>query len=289
MAELGGGAGTATIIPSLFMPGLGPGTWPRYGRLFSQALVSAVISLVVCVALGFDDAGSVSVFLVAIALGDRCSDLLAENRESILEQNIPSARANRRTALSFLAMFAGILVAYVAAALYFGEDHVEPAFGFALEAAHLHADTILTRRFDSFLSILQHNLVVLACVTALSFVYRSIGALFALAWNACVWGYVLTVLIWRGLETTDSSGFGFVVIAAAALFPHLLLEGLAYVLAALAAVYMSKALFKYPIRHPVMPRVAQSSLGHLMLAIGCVAAAALCESFYNPRVLDLLR
>lgn len=286
MSEFSGPRTSTSILPNLFRPDL---AGRRYARLWFQSLASSIVGLIVCVALGLENPGFASVFLVSVALADRCNALLAENRANILDRHMPSGQANRLTAFSLLAMFAGIVVAYIAAALHFGATGVESAFGFALDAAQLHSDTLLTRRFDSFVSIAGHNFVVLMCVAVLSFIYRATGALFAIAWNACVWGYVVTVLVWRGTEATQMPSPAFVAIAATALFPHLVLEGFAYVLAALAAVYMSKALFQYALTHPIMRPVAMSSLRHLGLGVLCLLAAAAFEAFYAPPLLDLLR
>lgn len=246
------------------------------------------MSLAICTALRIEQAGFVSIFLAAASLSDRLNRLLRENRTAILDLGIPSWRANCWTASCALAMFLGVLTAFAGAAAWAGPEGGIRSFGFALDAANLDQGTLLTRRFSSLGELLRHNSLVLCCILLLAFIYRSFGALLALTWNACIWGFVLTVLVVVGIEAAHFSTVGFVAISAAALLPHLALEGMAYVLAALAGIYLSRALFKYHFGDPILKASALSSLNHLLLALAALAAAALAESFWAPLLLGLL-
>ncbi len=256
--------------------------------LWFQAALFGAASLAICTALKIEQAGFISIFLLAASLSDRLDRLLRENRTAILDLGVPSWKANGWTASCVLAMFAGVVTAYAAAAALVGPEGGVRSFGFALDAANLNEGTLFTRRFSSLGELLRHNYLVLFCILLLAFIYRSFGALLALTWNGCIWGFVLTVLAVRGFEAAGVSALGFVAISSCALLPHLALEGLAYILAALAGIYLSKALFKYPFGDPVLKASAGSSLNHLLLALAVLLAAALAESFWAPLMLGLL-
>ncbi len=278
-----------SILSGLYDPSLHAPWYQRLPRLWFMSFLFGLVGVYVCFVLGLDQAGFISLFFLATSLSDAFNEILRENREEIFQQGIPVRYANAKTASSVLAIFLGIVVVYVIAAVYWGRTGAEANFGFVLDAAGLQGDTLLSRRFDSFTGLLSHNFLVLTAVWLLAFVYRSFGALLALTWNACIWGFVLTVLVWRGMDVSDTSVVAFVAIALAELLPHLALEGFAYVLAALAAIYLSRALFKYGLGHPITRRVTRTSFNHLLLGAVSLFLAAVVESGYAPRVLDLLR
>ena len=91
------------------------------------------------------------------------------------------------------------MVAYSGVALWLGEAGTAHDFAFALEAAHAGSDDLFTRRYPGLVPLLGHNFSVLAAIVVLSVIYRTYGALLALAWNASVWGLVLTALSVRAV------------------------------------------------------------------------------------------
>ena len=261
----------------------------RWTKLYLVALTYTGLGVVLVHTMASDGAGVMSIFLAAAALAPYLTELLRRNRHDIWDRKIGSWQANRATALGLLALFLGVVTAYVTAALLLGEAHVAASFRFALDTARIGMDTILDRRFASFGGLLFHNFAVLLTVFALAFIYRSYGALLALAWNACIWAVVLSTLVSRGLGSVETSRVGFVIIAAVALLPHLLLEASAYVIGALAAIFSSKAIAKYELRSAELRQVAVAVGMLLVAAATTLTFAGLVEIHLTPRLLDLLR
>lgn len=254
----------------------------RVPQLYLEGLAFTAIALAICLLFRIADSGMVSMFLASAGLAGRLDSLLRENRDDIWVRKIGAWPANRKTSFAVLALFAGMLTAYVAATALLGETGARRGFRFALEAAGLGNETILDRRFGDPAGLIAHNLGVLAMFFLLAFVYRGLGALLALSWNACIWGFVSTTLVARGAALGPGSAVQFVLLAAAGLLPHLMLEALAYVLAALAGIYVSKAILKYDlgeVRFQLVLRASIVILGGALLALG---AAAVLESSMMP-------
>lgn len=202
----------------------------RAGRLFAEALLFTLVGVALTQALDVDQPGVLSLFLAAGALGSRAKQILkwAEDNDPL-----PAAR-------DLFALFAGMMFAYAMVALWLGESGVAHDFAFALEAAQTGSDDLLNRQFPRLLPLLGHNLSVLVAIVILSFVYRTYGALLALAWNASVWGMVVTALAVRAVS--GSGDHWAVVVAGFALLPHLVLEAFAYSLGSLAGAGLGRRL-----------------------------------------------
>jgi hypothetical protein len=260
----------------------------RLFQLGIEALSFTLVSTYLPVTLGFEEAGLVSLFLIAAALSDRLSLLLEENRRDIWERRVRGWRANRGTAGGILALLCGVFAGYAIVAYLLGESRVAGLFGFALRAAALGGETLLERDFGTFSAVLAHNAGVFVVIACLSFVYRAYGAMLALTWNASVWALVITTLALRGGPSAGLAGFAPVVLAVAALAPHLVLEGLAYVAASLAFLFASKGMTTYSGRDPRLRRVLIAST--MLTLAGCVAllVAAAIEVYLAPLTLSLL-
>jgi uncharacterized membrane protein SpoIIM required for sporulation len=78
-------------------------------------------------------------------------------------------------------------------------------------------------------------------------------------------------------------------VAGLAITPHLLLEGVAYVVAAVGAIFMSKAALKYSLKDSVFWEITRSCsviflVSGLLLTVGC-----LFEAHWAPHWLGQLR
>jgi hypothetical protein len=257
--------------------------------LFAEGAIYTGIGLAFMHASASEQAGVFAIFLAAAALLGPFNTLLTENREAIWDRGEDPRRANRRSVVGVLAMFLGMLIAFAVAALLQGEARSAATFRIALEAANIDRDTILTRRFGSMGGLVLHNVWVLVTIVALAFVYRSYGALLALTWNAALWAVVFCALVQRAIHSTQVPMLAFAAISAAAVFPHLVLEALAYVTAALAAIFMSKGMAKYGVSDPKFRAVVLASGRLVLAAIAILVVAAAAEHFVAPNVLSLIR
>ncbi|MDP7039276.1 MAG: stage II sporulation protein M [Myxococcota bacterium] len=261
----------------------------RLALLFSEGLCAGVLGLYLMHALGIAQSGSISIFLVAAVLVPRFNKLLEENKDLIWQDMSLPRRANRLTAYSILALFLGIMSAYVLTAIFLGEAALSSGFAFALESAHIGQDTILTRRFGSFENLLHFNTLVWLAIMILSFLYRTYGALLALTWNACIWGLIITFLVLREIDIGSLSHFiSFGASTTLALLPHMAMEASAYIVAALAAIFFSKGIMKYARGAKESKQVFAAVFKLVLISWLLLLAAALLESHWAPWVLESL-
>lgn len=251
-----------TMLGILFPERLPRGAARRSIHLAAEALAFTLVSTWLPAILGLEEAGLVSLFLLAATLSDRLSMLLEENRTSIWEEGASGWRANGKTAWGILMLFSGVFAGHAIIAALVGEARVFTLFGFAVRSTTLGRETLAGRDFGSVAEVLSHNLRVLVVVACLSFVYRAYGAMLAVAWNASVWAVVLTTLFLR--DTTVGSAESML-----ALLPHLLLEGFGYVCVALSFLFASKGLATHPIRDLRLRRVLKACA--VLFLGGCVA------------------
>jgi uncharacterized membrane protein SpoIIM required for sporulation len=255
------------------------------GRVFVQALLLAGGGIAAASLLFAGASSLVSVFLTAFAQVGTVDALLERNRREIWEEEVPSLVANRRLAVSLLLLFAGTLLAYSLAVSMLPRDRVAILFDRQLEG--FVAGGIADVRFGPILRILGHNSLTLLVCFLLAVLYRSGGMLLVLCWNGSVWGALFAWLARFG----EAPGLGRVahgVVGAATILPHLVMEGLAYVLAAMGGVFLSKALIKYELDSSAFDQVRRAVLRITVLGAVLVCAAAAVETWLAPRVLQLL-
>ena len=279
----------STVFSYLSVDALPDKRLPRGLLLAAESLIYVGISVFIARYLGLGESGVFSIFFSSAVLSARFLQLLEENRERIWEKGFKSWKTNTLTAGSIFAIFMGTFLAYVIAAIWLNNDEAARSFRFALQAAGLGEDTILTRRFTGFLPIFSYNCLVLLSIITVTFIYRAYGALLAITWNACVWGLVLTFLVQRGLSGSEGSAAGFIAISATAVFPHLALEAAAYVVGAMASIFLSKALMKYPVRDERFRVVALASVRLFTVAAALLLLAAVFETQLAPWLLAKLR
>lgn len=280
--------GAETLFAHLFDHRLPAEGLRRHTLLFVEAAVATTVAIALPRLLRLDEPGLIGLFLTSAALSSRLHLLLAENRDAVWNSS-SQAGANRRTTLAVLTLFAGILTTFMGATLVLGRAQATAQFAFALRAADVTEHSLLVGRFGGVAGVLVHNLWVAVALLLLSAVFRAYGALVALTWNAAVWGSVLTVLIERyavehgghGGHALPKALFALVVVG-----PHLVLEGAADVLVALAGIFASKGLLSYAMSDPRLHRVAAAVVRLLVVAVLLLAIAAVLETQVAPRLLS---
>ena len=278
-----------TILSKLMDSPLSTKSWlRRLGRLWLEGALFTACSLVIANAIRIPQSGFFAVFLAAAGLTPAFTGILDHNRASIQVGGVGPWKANTASAANLLALFVGAFSAFAAAALWLGEARMGNEFRFVLDTASLGSDTIVTREFASPLPLLAHNGLVLLVFFTLTFVYRAYGALLALVWNACIWALVMAFLVRRGMKASAIPATIYVTVAAVAVLPHLILEAVGYILGGLSAVFLSRAVFKYPLRDPVFRSVLRSVVMLTLASVACLLAAALVESTLPRLVLPLL-
>ena len=268
---------------------ISPSDLPEHGPrrhiiLGTEGTVHAALALCLMYALGLPQGGALSIFLIAASLTGRTQALLDENRDNIWVHDKGHWPSNALTATSMLALFLGVLAVSAVATGLLGEQAGVRFFGFLVEEARLGNGSLDARVFGGFAAILGHNAAVMATLLVLAFIYRTYGALLALIWNAVVWAFVLTTLLLRSEETGAAS----MLLSACAIMPHLVMEGAAYIVGALAAIFLSRGLTKYPLTDPRLKPVMVACAKLIALAMALLVAAAAFEAQLTPRLLSAI-
>lgn len=241
-------------------------------RLLVEATLFTLIGAALVAGAGLADMGLLTVFLATAALDGRTRRILAGDGD------------RARTAASLVAIFVGVALAFVGIALVLDAGELPGRIGATL--ASEARGSILDRRFDvGVMSLLSHNLGTMALFAVLTFVYRSFGAMLALAYNAAAWAVVLTTLILVGAGETSLSTPLFVLGALGAVLPHLVAELTGYALAALAAWNASRAAVGATGRGAAL----RNALALLMFAVAALMLAAALEHRFAPFALARLR
>jgi hypothetical protein len=276
----------ATLIDSLFPAELDPKPGRRARRLLAEAIVVTLVSSLLPIAMGVPEGGLIALFLISASQSGRLAQLLEENRNAIYVTHTPSSLANRRTVVGIFWIFAGILVGFALVAIGLGEQEVSRFFGFTIRAAELGEGGLRGRMLGSAGSILAHNTAVTLVIVGICFIYQSYGAMLVLGWNACVWSFVLTVLVARDLGTESSAAAAAMV--SLAVLPHLAAEALAYIMASLGAIYASRALARHPLGGSIQREVLRVTLSLFAFSLVALVVAALLEAWVAGPLLTLL-
>lgn len=273
----------SVLFSDMLPSDLPEGLWARTLRLCGEASFLMVFALLFPFILGIQQGAMIALFLVSASLMRRIRQLRDENSYNIWIRHRGGWPSNLLSAVSILGIFLGLFVANL---LFAWLIHVlgssqqwESFFDFLLRTQHLHANKPLTARFSSLGGILVNNLLVLVTTLLLVVVYRAYGLMLAISWNACIWAVVLFYVFRQALQHTKLSTGSFLLRSVAAILPHLVLEALAYILAALAALFLSQAFSQYKFSDIRFRQVTRAAGTLLILSGAAVVLAALTEIF----------
>lgn len=271
-----------TLVADLVLP---VGGQLRPLRAFLSSALITGISAALLLSLGLVETGVFAVFLTATALAAPLGDLMEANREAIWSGSVNPWTANARTVVGFFGIFGGMVLAFAAIAVWLGQDQLSRAFGFAVRG--LSGD-LLSREFSDWQSHLMRNLTVTTGLFVIALAFRAYGALLVLGWNVASWVGILSLLIFRGAHVTGLTLPSYYAGAVLAVLPHLLLEGLAYSIASLSAIFLSRGLIRYAPSDLRFWRVSRAASVLIVVALLVLVSAALVEGFWAPWVLGNL-
>ena len=278
--------GTETIIVEQIYGGKQPRSW--------QVFVAAVVFACLAIAGSrrvFDDAqGAISIVLCVLGLMPTLANLVdfREQRRRYERQGLAAALDQQRShglALSILALFGGVMLAYGGWVLVLPVEQSEATF--STQLSHWLGMTEPGFVAGSFSGILFHNLIVGLGVLVLTLLYRNGGALLVLCWNASVWGAAFAYF--ARLQFGDGgAAFGGWLALSAAVFPHVLLEASGYVLMVMVGLFALRIVVRY--RDPSLDRAShvRAVLRLSALALVALVLAAWVETSLAPGLVERL-
>ena len=256
------------------------------GLLFVEALILTLISVYAVRLIGVPEPGLIGIVLASAAMTPRLNQILELNRARIWSGEGNGRRVNLASMISGLSLFSGMFVAFMAIGIVSSDAVLIKDFNFIVTRIQLDTNTVLSpERFSQGVSIFQHNLSVLITLALMSFVYRSLGAMFALGWNAGVWGVTIVVFMGGGRDTElNTVVYGTMILIA--IIPQLIVEAASYLIGALAAIFLSRGLTIYRLNDTRLNRV-MSAVGVLaILSVGLLVSGALLENYFPRLVLE---
>ena len=256
------------------------------GLLFVEALILTLISVYAVRLIGVPEPGLIGIVLASAAMTPRLNQILELNRARIWSGEGNGRRVNLASMISGLSLFSGMFVAFMAIGIASSDAVLIKDFNFIVTRIQLDTNTVLSpERFSQGVSIFQHNLSVLITLALMSVVYRSLGAMFALGWNAGVWGVTIVLFMGGGRDTElNTVVYGTMILIA--IIPHLIVEAASYLIGALAAIFLSRGLTIYRLNDTRLNRV-MSAVGVLaILSVGLLVSGALLENYFPRLVLE---
>ena len=251
----------------------------RDRTILAEAFLSACLGLAAGAALFASLASLVGVFLVAFSMAPVVEDLLERNRQEVWAPDSDATAANWRMVRSLAAIFAGVLFAYGAAAGLLPPEIFKSSFEYQLGDAHSLAGGAAI----GLEALLRRDLLAVAVAFGCAVLYRHGGMLLVLAWAASRWGVVLAARLGGVFPgAADADGLLAVLPPVFVALPHLVLEALATILAAMAGVFLSLGVARYELRSGRLWRVLRAVLVILAVAFMTAAFAALLEAVLSP-------
>lgn len=144
---------------------------------------------------------------------------------------------NKEFVKVYLFLILGIFLVYALAAMILPSFQVNTLFREQLEMRGASGGAVFQNTL--FRSILTNNLWVLIAVFIVSLLTGD-GAIFLITWNASMWGTIFGITARNAAFFADTNPFWYLLIVLVVVFPHGLLEILAYVFGAISGGVISK-------------------------------------------------
>lgn len=263
-----------TFISHAFLSPLNQKWWGRHFQLTLESFLVALLTIALVPRLiGSSESGLIAIFLFSAALTTRFNVVLADINF-------------KNEAIDILALFTGLLWAFVAVTVTTPPEVLQKSYGLLMEIAGISPNATWVPVPLDFSETFFHNSAVLVTVFVLSFLYRGYAAVLILSWNACVWGLSLAFVTMA--HSQDATGIEIIFVAArtaAALLPHLALEALAYICVSLSAIKLSKAILWKQDAHTFANAYLSPCLQGVFAGLCLLAIAAAVESFVPHQIL----
>ena len=235
--------------------------------------------------IGVAEPGLMGIVLASAAMTPRLNRVLEINREQIWSQEGSGLRANLASLLSGLSIFLGMLAAFLAVGIVSDEAQLQKDFSFILQQTRVDPDAILSPdRFSHGMAIFAHNAMVLISFAVLAFIYRALGTMIALGWNAGVWGITIVLFMGGGADSNWNPML-YAIMILIAIMPHLVTEAASYVVGSLSSVFLSRGVTLYGIGDPRLNRVMVAVLILALFSVVLLMAGALLEHYVPALVL----
>ena len=213
----------------------------RYALLI--AFIYSSVCIFISVFLFGNNSGLISVFLTSLLILPLLEKLLRkeekmeEKERKFLLKDL--FHDNKEVVVTYLVLFLGIFFTYALYVFIFNLLGINVLSSFQGQLLLDFSKGGATFIFKDFWSIISNNWWVLLTIFLIALFIKD-GAIFFIAWNASSWGVILSYRAITSALYTGGSAFKFFLILLGLSFPFLLLEALAYILAAVSGSIISE-------------------------------------------------
>lgn len=217
----------------------------RYALLIG--FVYSSISILISVLLFGKNSGLISVVLTSLLIFPLLDDLLAkEEKREEKEKKFSFLHLyhdNKKAVLTYLFIFLAIFFTYALYVFIFYLLKIDVLTSFHGQLLLDFSKGGATFMFKDFWTILANNWWVLLTIFVVSLFIKD-GAIFFVTWNASSWGVILSYRAITSANYISGSSVKLFLIVLVLTAPFLILEALAYILAAISGSIISEDVVK---------------------------------------------
>ena len=278
--------GTETIIVEQIYGGRHPRPW----QVIVASLAFACLAIAASRHFFVSAVGVLSIFLCVLGLMPTLSNMVdfRKERHRLKQMGLQSALGGQTAinlALSILALFGGVMLAYGGWALLLPANQVVATF--ETQLAPWLGMTEPGFHVAPLAMVLLNNLLVALGVVVLTLLYRNGGALLVLCWNASVWGAAFAYFARLQFGDGGAALKGWLSISAA-VFPHVLLEATGYVLMVLVGLFLLRLIVRFTDAALDRRALIGATLRLAGLGVSSLTLAAVIETSLAPSLVDML-
>ncbi|MEK6941064.1 MAG: stage II sporulation protein M [Nanoarchaeota archaeon] len=270
-------------------------------ELFLYGVLYASIAVILGLWIFHDQASLIMVFLtVFAAIPLMYTSIKSEERKSevILEEK-RLLKFHSKAITFFMALFLGILIAFVIWYSLLPSDQVESLFSAQISTIKNINSNAVTNQFSTgdligskiFIKIFNNNVKVLIFCLFFSFFYGA-GAIFILTWNASVIAGAAGAYIRNGLSTAAAAVglervslyFGLFTIGVLRYLTHGIFEIFAYFAGGLAGGIISVAVIHHEFYTGKFQRIIRDVSALMVLALILLIIGAIVEVYITPAI-----
>ncbi len=275
-----------------------PEDWLEHkGRYaFLLGLGYSIVGILVASILFPGDPALVAVALTSMLLLPELYKIFSiEERQQRIEQKVSFGalwRDDIEVVRIYVFLFLGILLVYSVGAIILPGFQANNLFREQLEIRFgqgFAGNAIAGQAFSTnlFLDLLSNNFLVLIACFVLALLAGD-GAIFLITWNATVWGTIFGITAKNAALFSSQSPYILFAVIMLIVFPHMIIEGISYFLAAISGSVISKDVLLEEFASSRFFEVFLFNLYLLFFALVFLLLGALVESWVLGNV-DLYR
>ncbi len=261
---------------------------------FILGVVYSVIGMLVATVLFPGDPALVAVALTSLLLLPELYKIFdIEERQEAIEQKVSMKtlwRNDAEVVRLYVFIFLGILLTYAVGTILLPSFQTNTLFREQLEirfgqgfAGNAFAGNAFNQGSQLFWGLLSNNFLVLIACFILALLTGD-GGIFLISWNASVWGTIFGVTAKNAALFSGSNPFSVFGLIMLIVFPHMILEGLSYFLAAISGAVISKDVLLEEFASNRFFEVFGFNLYLLLFGLAFLILGALVETFVLQNV-----